>query len=117
MAQQNRRKTVNRNITGEDKMLIQQGDVLIEKVSEIKGKKLNHLTLAEGEATGHHHTVTKGEAELYEYEGTLFLNVKSDEAVVTHQEHKAVTLPKGKYKIGRVREYDHFSEEARQVRD
>ena len=98
-------------------MFYQQGDVLIHRVTATKGKKLNHLTLAEGEATGHHHTITKGEAELYDHEGTLFLKVKSDTAELTHQEHNTITLPKGDYKIGKVREYDHFQEETRNVRD
>jgi len=97
--------------------MIQQGDVLIQRVSEVMGKKLNHLTLAVGEATGHHHTITKGDAELYNYEGTLFLRVNSEEAELTHQEHDTVVLPKGDYKIGIVKEYDHFAEEARNVAD
>ena len=42
-------------------MFIQQGDVLIKKVESIKGKKLNHLTLAQGESTGHHHTINTGD--------------------------------------------------------
>lgn len=98
-------------------MLYQQGDVLIKSTQGIKGKKLNHLTLAKGEQTGHHHTITKGDAELYEYEGTLFLRVLSDEAKLTHQEHDVITIPRGYYKIDRVREYDHFSEESKQVQD
>jgi hypothetical protein len=98
-------------------VMIQQGDVIVVKVSEIKGKKLNHLTLAKGEATGHHHTITEGDAELYEHEGTMFLRVNSEKATLTHQEHSAVVIPKGDYKINIVREYDHFSEEARKVQD
>lgn len=98
-------------------MILQQGDVLIKKVSNIKGKKLNHLTLALGEATGHHHTVVKGNAELYDNEGTLFLRVNSKEADLTHQEHGKITIPKGDYEIGIVQEYDHFEEEARNVAD
>lgn len=100
-----------------ENMLLQQGDVLIKKVDSVKGKKLNHLTLAKGENTGHHHTITKGEAELYEHEGTLFLRVNSDEAILTHQEHGTITIPKGDYQIDIVREYDHFSEEAKRVQD
>ncbi len=97
--------------------MLQQGDVILVKVSEIKGKKLKHLCLAKGEVTGHHHTITKGDAELYEYEGTLFLRVKSEEAELTHQEHNIVTIPKGDYKINIVREYDHFLEEDKAVKD
>ena len=98
-------------------MLIQQGDVLVTKVKEVRGKKLKHLVLAEGEATGHCHEITSGEAELYEHEGTLFLSVKSEKAVLTHEEHHAVEIPKGDYKIGIVREYDHLLEETRRVAD
>ena len=98
--------------------MIQQGDVLIIKTKEVKGKKLDHVTLALGEATGHHHSITKGDALLFEDEnGTLFLDVKSSEAELTHQEHKPVTIKKGKYRVGIVREYDHFAEEAREVID
>jgi len=98
-------------------MYLQQGDVLIKKVAEIKGKKLKHLTLAEGEFSGHSHTITEGDAELYEHEGTMFLKVTSEEATLTHQEHGTITIPRGDYKIDRVREYDHFFEESRTVQD
>lgn len=98
-------------------MLIQQGDVLIKKVAEVKGKKLNHLILAKGEKTGHCHTITEGEAELFEHEGTLFLRVISEKAILTHQEHKTVEIPQGEYEIGIVKEYDHFTEEAKKVQD
>lgn len=98
-------------------MLYQQGDVLIKSTKEIKGKRLNHLTLARGEVTGHHHTITSGNAELYEHEGTLFLRVKSKEAELTHQEHNSITIPKGDYEIGIVREYNHFIEESKSVID
>jgi hypothetical protein len=115
MEKSNGRNTNNFNIGGN--MLLQQGDVCIIKVKEIQGKKLKHLTLAKGETTGHHHTITEGDAELYDHEGTLFLRVKSEEATLTHQEHNTITIPKGDYKITIVREYDHFLEESRRVHD
>ena len=97
-------------------MYYQQGDILIKKTTEIKGELLNHLTLAKGEATGHHHTITKGTAKLYDDNGTLYLSVK-EEAQLTHQEHNVVTLPVGDYVVELVKEYDHFSEEIRNVND
>lgn len=103
--------------TKEEKMFIQQGDVLIKKVSSVKGKKLNHLTLAKGEATGHHHTITEGDATLYEQNGVLYLHVESEKATLTHQEHKPVEIPQGDYVIEQVKEYDHFLEESRRVQD
>ena len=98
-------------------MFIQQGDVLIKKVESIKGKKLNHLTLAQGESTGHHHTITEGDAELYEDNGVLYLRVNSEEAILTHQEHGPVVIEKGDYKIGIVREHDHLTDETKNVSD
>ena len=98
-------------------MYYQQGDVLIIKVNKIQGKKLSHRVLMEGEITGHKHEVEKGEVELYEKEGTLYLRVKSETATITHPEHHKIIIPQGDYEIKRVREYDHFEEEAREVRD
>lgn len=98
-------------------MFFQQGDVIVAKIEKVKGKKLDHLTLATGEKTGHHHTITKGDAELYEEKGTLYLRVNSEEAILSHQEHKPITIEKGDYEIGIVQEYDHFAEEARRVSD
>ena len=98
-------------------MFYQHGDVIIKKVNGVKGKKLNHLTLAKGEATGHHHTITEGEADLYEHEGVLFLRVNSERAVITHQEHKPLTIPKGDWEVGIVQEFDFLEQEARNVRD
>lgn len=98
-------------------MLLQQGDVILKKVSSIKGTKLNHLTLAKGEKTGHHHSITEGEADLYEENGILYLHIESENATLTHQEHNPIVIDKGDYQIGIVREYDHFAEEARSVAD
>jgi len=81
------------------------GDVLITEIEKVKGRKLKHLTLAEGEVTGHAHKITEGEAELYEHEGTLFLSVKSKTAKLTHEEHKTLVLPKGDFQITIQREY------------
>ena len=97
--------------------MYQQGDVLLKKVLQVKGKRLNHLTLAVGEATGHHHTITEGEATLYEENGVLYLHVESEKATLTHQEHKSIEIPQGDYQIGIVKEYDHFLEESRRVSD
>ncbi len=96
----------------------QQGDVLIEKVDyKIKGKKLNHLTLAEGEATGHHHSIVEGLGQLIMMDKIMHLQIFSETAKLQHQEHKEIIIPKGDYKINIVREYDPFEDEIRKVRD
>ena len=98
-------------------MKYRHGELKIEKVNEIKGRKLEHCILAEGEATGHKHEITTGEAELYEYEGTLYLRVVSDEALLTHPDHNTITLPKGDYKITPQREYIIGDEKYKKVLD
>lgn len=100
-----------------DKGYYQQGDVLIFPTSEIEGEKLDHLVLEEGEVTGHAHRISDGLAELFQSGSTKYLKVTSETVTLTHEEHNAITLPKGLYKLGKVREYDHFSEEARYVQD
>jgi hypothetical protein len=99
----------------------QQGDVWLERTSKIPGtaKKLKHGKLAEGEATGHHHSPTNlGIAILFMDEERMFLRVKEGEtAEVTHQEHGTVRVPAGDWEVGQVFEYDHFEEEARKVLD
>mgnify|MGYP001577835503 FL=1 len=98
-------------------VMFQQGDVLLFPIPEIPpGTILGHQTLAEGEVTGHCHEAVGEGIELIEREGTLYLSAPQG-ATVTHQEHAAITLPPGAYRVGRVREYSHFDEEARQVRD
>ena len=99
-------------------MAYRQGEIMIFKTDEIKGKKLSHCIIAEGEATGHKHEITEGEAELYcEDNGTLYLRVNSETAVLTHQEHKPQVLPKGDYKIEIQREYVMDDKKYRNVRD
>lgn len=98
-------------------MFYQQGDVVVKEIKEIKGNKINHLTLAQGSKTGHHHSITKGDAEMYEENDVLFLKINSKNATLSHQEHNPIEIKKGNYQIMIVREYDHFAEEARNVAD
>ena len=107
------------------KRLVQQGDVLAFSGATIpvgaKPMKIvgGQFVLAEGEVTGHSHTVEAdpSQVEGFEAEGVFYLNVKAAQVTVKHQEHKLVTLPRGKYRIGIVREVDPFGEEVHKVRD
>lgn len=85
---------------------IRQGDVILLPVQETQGQKLSHLTLAEGEVTGHSHRISEGQAELYEENGTLYLRVLSQEATLTHEEHKAISIPQGSWMVRIQREYE-----------
>lgn len=85
---------------------IRQGDVILLPVPQSEGKKQSHLTLAEGEVTGHKHRIAEGQAQLYEKDGTLYLRVISETALLTHEEHKAISIPQGDWTIRIQREYE-----------
>jgi len=89
----------------EKMVAFRHGDLLIQSVEEVRGKKVDHLILAFGEATGHKHEVTEGKAELFEENGTLYLKVESEEAVLTHPEHGPIAIRKGAYLVEHQREY------------
>lgn len=98
--------------------MIQQGDVLIRRADIPKKakRKKGRAIVAYGEATGHCHEVIGSGVEVYEENGTLYVSAPSG-GTIKHEEHKPITLPPGDYQIGIVKEYDHFAEEARNVRD
>ena len=101
-------------------MFYQQGDVIIEQ-TEIPNtaKKIDkdRIILAEGEMTGHSHTI-EDTSNCFAFESSegLYLRV-INEVTIKHEEHKPITVPPGNYKIRKVQEYDHFKEEARKVQD
>jgi len=80
-------------------------------------RKLNHCRLAEGEATGHHHSAASKTATLWESDSGSRVLSAPDGTDVIHQEHGPITLPPGDYDVVRVQEYDHFAEEARTIVD
>jgi hypothetical protein len=88
---------------------IRQGDVLISPIQRdlnlFTHQKLPHLTLAEGEVTGHRHRISEGQAELYQQNGRLYLKVISETAILTHEEHRWLQIPQGTWMIRRQREY------------
>lgn len=103
-------------------MIYQHGDVILEKVEVAEGENVKAVNgqyvLAEGEATGHAHTVVAGEGvSLMTADDGGLLLATLKEVTIKHQEHHPLTLPAGKYKIRIVREYDYDTEEAREVRD
>ena len=93
---------------------IRQGDVILLPVQQAfsvaaqqeLGQELPHLILAEGEVTGHIHRVSEGEAQLYEKDGTLYLRVISSTALLTHEEHKTISIPQGTWMVRIQREYE-----------
>lgn len=101
---------------------LQHGDVILRGISSLpegckevirKGEK---FIVAEGEMTGHNHVIVETGAKLLELKGELYLEVL-EPVTITHEEHKAIAIPEGIYKIGRVQEHDYFEDMTRQVRD
>jgi hypothetical protein len=95
-----------------------QGDILFAAVDAVppKATRLPHCVLAEGEMTGHRHSVEEsGVAELYLFEGNHYLRVIADAATVVHQEHRPITLLTGVYRVWPQREYS--PQEFRRVMD
>jgi hypothetical protein len=107
--------------------LYAQGDLLIERVSDIPARREATeaaIVLAEGELTGHSHTVF-GRVALFRDDALArdiprglyigHLTVGDASARITHQEHAPIELPTGTYRVRRQRELD--PEEARIVAD
>lgn len=104
-------------------MIIQQGDVVIESVNSIPGDcnpgqlKQGKIVLAEGETTGHAHRISEVAGVVFKEKDGMFYLENKEELQVQHEEHKTVFIPPGTWRVWRVREYDHFAEEARAVAD
>jgi hypothetical protein len=87
---------------------IRQGDVILLPIPAdyIAGERVPHLTLAEGERTGHAHRIIDGQAELRERDGILYLTVSSDAATLSHEEHRSIPIPQGTWIIRLQRQYE-----------
>lgn len=102
---------------------IQQGDVIILKIDKLPDGESQRVkpgprghVLADGEVTGHAHTVPTHHATMTRIGAALYLTVKAP-TTVTHEEHHAIDLEPGVYQIGRVREWDYLAQMARPVAD
>lgn len=78
----------------------------------MKRQKSKDRCLAYGEVTGHAHRVDAdvylGENGTREFDGA---------ATITHEEHKPIEVPAGKYASAQVLEFDHLSQMQNPVRD
>lgn len=94
----------------------QQGDViLLEEDFQLKGlKKVPGDLLHKGQQ--HHHRLKGGSFAILTDGKDRFVNV-TKATKLTHEEHKPISLAKGKYRLRIVMERDHFLEESRQVID
>lgn len=102
------------------KTTFQQGDVIGRKLKclpdgDQKIVSRKRLVLAHGES-GHSHVIEDDEAELIQIGERMLLKL-TKAATVVHEEHKPIRLTPGIWEIGRVEEYDWFSQMKRQVVD
>ena len=88
----------------EKKKVIRQGDVyIILNTGTPEGNAREDRTLALGEATGHHHTLTAGQV-FGTLQGTQWI-VLEEPTKLTHQEHATITIPAGVHEVRIQREY------------
>jgi hypothetical protein len=109
-----------------EKKLYRHGDVLFEKVEKIPDVYINEKTPDEksgivqrGESTGHAHVIANMDTagvELFSNWRERFLRAEK-EFIITHQEHKPLSLPAGNYRIRIAREFDYLRHAARMVAD
>jgi hypothetical protein len=92
-------------------------------------KDVDVLIVAHGEATGHTHAFRMSQqvpdVAITAFGGTRtrvgdvpeFIKITGNSAVIKHEEHNALTIPVGHYRVGIVREFDHIAGRTRYVVD
>lgn len=97
---------------------VRQGDVLLFRIGDVKptGKPVasRRVVLALGEVTGHAHVVEGAVAEFVSAEGNRLLWVEAS-APIVHEEHDAVTLKPGLWRLGI--QMEQTAEDVRRVMD
>lgn len=89
--------------------------------------------IAEGEVTGHAHafndnnnpdvSITLFKADriwgtrMQGSDTPNYVRIEGGDAVLTHEEHNAISIPPGEYEISQVREFDYLRNETRRVVD
>lgn len=99
--------------------LYRQGEVLLTQINKRELPK--NLTkkdniLAHGTTTGHSHLLNTNAKVLVDDKGNQYAIVAAP-TQLTHEEHTAITVEKGTYKVTIQHEHDILNDEIRQVRD
>lgn len=101
--------------------MYRHGDLLIVRCGRKNGlKTVKDNIVEEGEATGHYHRIQGdgGTVLIDEQEKTKYIEIQGDELVeITHEEHEAITIPPGFYRVVRQREYNPYEAAVRYVQD
>ena len=95
----------------------------------VTGGNKENLTVAFGEATGHSHKfnminhdskiaiMSFGHRTTSVGQNPELVYITGGSATIRHEEHAALTIPEGHYKVSIVKEYDHMAGRARYVVD
>lgn len=100
------------------------GDVVIERINKLPDgfptyDKAEKGVLAYGEMTGHVHMLEEGEFDVRVDPGNTMNRILHiiEDAVLKHQEHKQIKLPKGFYRTRIQTEYNPFTKRLQEVAD
>jgi len=101
----------------ENGKIFRHGDLLIREVTEFPKnlRKTDSNVIAEGEVTGHLHKLD-GDHKIYDGIVDKFFEA-FEEVNLTHDEHKMLKIPKGKYIVLNEREYNPWDEDIQEVYD
>ena len=88
--------------------IFRHGDLLIREISSIPNnvKPISTSILAEGEKTGHNHTLN-GSHQIFETDETMYFEAKQ-ELSIEHPEHNTIQIPKGVYKVTHEQSWNPF---------
>lgn len=97
-------------------MIARHGDLVIKPIEVDKSKlkfigKHISFTLAEGETTGHKHTLTAEPSttfNVYQDEKGQYVLEMEKSAELSHQEHNTIKIIPGMYVVEGEQEYDYF---------
>lgn len=101
--------------------IFRHGDLCIRQIAKLPDGDTETVTskiLAYGEATGHHHLLTSAQAfaVMKGFDEKKYFELTAT-ATLTHEEHKALSIPPGAYEIVMEREWDYFENDMRRVLD
>ena len=93
-----------------NKVMFRQGDVLVMSAEELPGNAEEvawegRVVLAYGELTGHAHAIDAAHAKMYAQGDARYIVVGDEGAELKHEEHSAIILKSGVYRIIQQREY------------
>jgi hypothetical protein len=88
--------------------MYRHGDVILQQVKRVPkdANRRPSAVLARGEATGHSHRIADpATVTLFDDGPDRYLHVTAESALLIHDEHKPIALPRGVYKFWQQREY------------